>query len=65
MARVGVAVSPLIMLLEDVWVNLPCVVFSLVALGAGLSASLLPETYNVCLPETIEDVEQTKYWALM
>lgn len=65
MARVGVAVSPLIMLLEDVWVNLPSFVFSLVALGAGLSASLLPETYNVRLPETIEDVEQTRYWALM
>uniref|UniRef100_A0AAX7V8C8 Solute carrier family 22 member 7b, tandem duplicate 1 n=1 Tax=Astatotilapia calliptera TaxID=8154 RepID=A0AAX7V8C8_ASTCA len=59
MARVGVAVSPLIMLLEDVWVNLPSFVFSLVALGSGLSASLLPETYNVRLPETIEDVEQT------
>ncbi|XP_030595109.1 solute carrier family 22 member 7-like [Archocentrus centrarchus] len=60
MARAGVSVSPLIMLLEEVWVNLPSSVFSLMALGAGLSALLLPETHNVHLPETIEDVEQPR-----
>ncbi|XP_042249355.1 solute carrier family 22 member 7-like [Thunnus maccoyii] len=60
LARIGVSVSPLIMLLEEVWVSLPNTVFSLVAIGAGLSASFLPETRNVRLPETIEDVEQTR-----
>ncbi|KAM9363693.1 uncharacterized protein ABDE67_018963 [Symphorus nematophorus] len=60
MARVGVAVSPLIMLLEEVWGHLPNVIFSLVAFVGGLSAFFLPETHNVRLPETIEDVEQTR-----
>ncbi|KAM9315239.1 solute carrier family 22 member 7-like [Pholidichthys leucotaenia] len=60
MARTGVSVSPLIMFLEDVWPNLPHTVFALVALTSGLSASLLPETRNIRLPETIEDVEQTR-----
>uniref|UniRef100_A0A8C9ZHY4 Solute carrier family 22 member 6 n=1 Tax=Sander lucioperca TaxID=283035 RepID=A0A8C9ZHY4_SANLU len=62
MARVGVSVSPLIMLLEEVWGHLPSTIFSLVAVAAGLSASLLPETKNIRLPETIEDVEHTRYW---
>ena len=63
MARIGVSVCPLIMMLEDVWVLLPSTLFSLVAVTAALSASFLPETKNVRLPETIEDVEQTKYSA--
>lgn len=59
-ARTGVSMSPLIMLLEEVWDHLPSVIFGLVALTAGLTASFLPETRNVRLPETIEDVEQTR-----
>lgn len=53
--------SPLIMLLEEVWGHFPSAVFALVALTAGLTASFLPETRNVRLPETIEDVEQTRW----
>ncbi|XP_073329784.1 solute carrier family 22 member 7-like [Pagrus major] len=60
MARLGVAVSPLIILLEEVWVHLPSIIFSLVTFAAGLSAFFLPETKNVRLPETVEDVEQTR-----
>ncbi|XP_042341312.1 solute carrier family 22 member 7-like isoform X2 [Plectropomus leopardus] len=60
MARSGVSLSPLIMLLEDIWGYLPSTVFTLVAVGAGLSASFLPETQNIRLPETIEDVEHTR-----
>ncbi|XP_049901484.1 solute carrier family 22 member 7-like [Epinephelus moara] len=60
MARCGVSVSPLIMLLEEVWGHLPSTIFSLVAVGAGLSAYFLPETKNIRLPETIEDVELTR-----
>lgn len=59
-ARLGVSISPLILLLEDVWPSLPSVVFFLVSLAAGMSAYFLPETRNVRLPETIEDVEQTR-----
>lgn len=65
MARCGVSVSPLIMLLEEVWGHLPSTIFSLVAVGAGLSAYFLPETKDIRLPETIEDVELTRYWALI
>ncbi|KAF7217989.1 solute carrier family 22 member 7-like [Nothobranchius furzeri] len=60
MARIGVAVAPLVMILEDTWRLLPSCVFTLVALAAALSSSFLPETLNVRLPETIEDVEQTR-----
>lgn len=64
MARIGVSISPLILLLEEVWLLLPSTVFCLVAFGAGLSASFLPETKNIRLPETIEDVEQKRYFSL-
>ncbi|KAI4833377.1 hypothetical protein KUCAC02_016285 [Chaenocephalus aceratus] len=60
MALTGVSVSPLIMVLEELWLPLPAIVFSLVAFAAGLSACLLSETHNSRLPETIEDVEQTR-----
>ncbi|KAG8014760.1 Solute carrier family 22 member 7 [Nibea albiflora] len=60
MARIGVSVSPLIIILEEVWGHLPSIIFSVVALAGGLSASFLPETKNIRLPETIEDVEQTR-----
>ncbi|XP_048119931.1 solute carrier family 22 member 7-like [Alosa alosa] len=59
-ARVGVSLAPLVSLLDGVWGPLPQVLFCSVALLAGLLALLLPETRNVRLPETIEDVEQTR-----
>ena len=65
MARTGAAVSPLIMLLEEVWGHFPNTIFSLVAVTAGLAAYFLPETKNIRLPETIEDVEQKRYLALI
>ncbi|KAM3624669.1 uncharacterized protein V6R79_026363 [Siganus canaliculatus] len=60
MARVGVSVSPLVMLLEEVWGLLPSVIFCLVSFTGGISAMFLRETQNTRLPETIEDVEQTR-----
>ncbi|XP_042340378.1 solute carrier family 22 member 7-like [Plectropomus leopardus] len=59
-ALIGVSLSPLIMVLEDVWLYLPSTVFTFLAFAAALSACLLSETQNVNLPETIEDVEQTR-----
>ncbi|TKS68238.1 Solute carrier family 22 member 7 [Collichthys lucidus] len=58
LARLAVSISVLVMLLEDVWRLLPAVVYCTVAIGAGLVASLLPETLNVRLPEIIEDIEK-------
>ncbi|KAG7485086.1 solute carrier family 22 member 7-like [Solea senegalensis] len=58
MARFGVAVAPLILLLDDIWKELPQVVLCSIALLGGIVARMLSETRNRCLPETIEDVEQ-------
>ncbi|XP_017558040.1 solute carrier family 22 member 7-like [Pygocentrus nattereri] len=60
LARLGVSVAPLILLLDDVWGHLSQVILCSVALFAGLVAYQLPETRNRCLPETIEDIEGTK-----
>ncbi len=58
MARLGVAVAPLILLLDDVWKDLPQVVLCAVALLGVITARMLAETRKRCLPETIEDIEQ-------
>ncbi|XP_075935119.1 solute carrier family 22 member 7-like [Anarhichas minor] len=60
MSRLGVLVAPLILLLEDVWTALPQVILCSVAITSGLVALLLPETLNVRLPETIDDVEKPR-----
>nr|XP_055029179.1 solute carrier family 22 member 7 [Misgurnus anguillicaudatus] len=54
MARLGVSVAPLILLLDDIWSQ---VILSSIALCAALVAYQLPETRGKCLPETIDDVE--------
>lgn len=59
-ARLGVSISPLIMLLEDVWHLLPSVIYCSAAVGCGLVALLLPETLHARLPEFIEDVENPR-----
>ena len=60
LGRVGVAVAPLILLLDDVWQGLPQVILCCIAMGTSIVASRLPETRDRCLPETIEDVEGTR-----
>ncbi|TRY94088.1 hypothetical protein DNTS_027317, partial [Danionella cerebrum] len=58
--RVGVCLAPLVSLLDEVWLPLPEVMFCSVAITAGVVALLLPETHNVRLPETIEDIEKPR-----
>ncbi|KAG9472840.1 hypothetical protein GDO78_016765, partial [Eleutherodactylus coqui] len=58
--RLGVAVAPLIKLLDDYWPPLSNVIFCSMALVSGLTAALLPETHNVPLPELISDVEHRR-----
>uniref|UniRef100_A0A3Q2ZPZ6 Solute carrier family 22 member 7b, tandem duplicate 3 n=1 Tax=Kryptolebias marmoratus TaxID=37003 RepID=A0A3Q2ZPZ6_KRYMA len=55
MARFGVAMAPLILLLDGVWKELPQVVLCFTAVLGGMVARTLSETRNRCLPETIED----------
>ncbi|AWP14668.1 putative solute carrier family 22 member 7-like [Scophthalmus maximus] len=57
-SRLGVAVAPLILLLEDVWTLLPQVIICSVAVLSGLVALLLPETLGAKLPETIDEIEK-------
>lgn len=59
-ARLGVAISPLLMLLEDAWHKLPAVTYCVVALGTGLVPLLLRETLHTRLPELIEDIEKPR-----
>lgn len=60
MARLGVALAPLVLLLDDVWLELPQVVLCCMAALGGIIARTLAETRNRFLPETIEDIE--KHW---
>ncbi|XP_030604300.1 solute carrier family 22 member 7-like [Archocentrus centrarchus] len=59
-SRLGVSVAPLILLLEDVWTLLPQIILCSVAIISGLVALMLPETLNVRLPETIDDIEKPR-----
>ncbi|MEE6520432.1 hypothetical protein FKM82_018301 [Ascaphus truei] len=61
MTRLGSSLAPLVMLLEDVWVFLPPVIFSSMSLLSGAAAFLLAETSHTQLPETIQDVELNRY----
>nr|XP_046258894.1 solute carrier family 22 member 7-like isoform X1 [Scatophagus argus]XP_046258895.1 solute carrier family 22 member 7-like isoform X1 [Scatophagus argus] len=60
MSRLGVSVAPLILLLEDVWTLLPQIIICSVAIISGLLSLLLPETLDVRLPETIDDIEKPR-----
>ncbi|KAI7805118.1 putative solute carrier family 22 member 7-like [Triplophysa rosa] len=59
LARLGVSVAPLILLLDGIWSQ---VILSSLALCAALVAYQLPETRGKCLPETIDDVEGISFW---
>ncbi|KAM4607431.1 solute carrier family 22 member 7-like [Polymixia lowei] len=59
-SRLGISVAPLILLLEDVWKFLPEVIICSVSIMSGLVSLLLPETLNVRLPETIDDIEKQR-----
>lgn len=61
LGRMGVAIAPLILLLDEVWGNLSQVILCAIALITGLVAFQLPETRGRYLPETIEDIEGTRY----
>jgi len=58
--RLGVSIAPFTLLLHTVWKPLPEIIICSVAIMCGLVSLLLPETLNVRLPETIEDIEQTR-----
>ncbi|XP_037530831.1 solute carrier family 22 member 7-like [Nematolebias whitei] len=60
LARLGVSISPLVVLLDDVWHFLPAATYCAVAICSGLVTLLLPETLNTQLPQLIEDIEKPR-----
>uniref|UniRef100_A0A8C4S4P8 Solute carrier family 22 member 6-A-like n=1 Tax=Erpetoichthys calabaricus TaxID=27687 RepID=A0A8C4S4P8_ERPCA len=57
LARVGSMTAPLVMMLEDYFSYLPGLTYGLFPIIAGCFVFFLPETLNVPLPDTIDDVE--------
>ncbi|XP_078535045.1 solute carrier family 22 member 7-like [Lissotriton helveticus] len=64
LGRIGATVSPLVLLLDEVWKPLPQVIYCSVAIACGLITYCLHETLNMRLPDTIEDTEKTRDKAL-
>lgn len=58
MARIGSMAAPAVLILDEVLPALPSVVYGGAAVLAGCFACFLPETLNMPLPDTIEDVEE-------
>uniref|UniRef100_V9KP80 Solute carrier family 22 member 7 n=1 Tax=Callorhinchus milii TaxID=7868 RepID=V9KP80_CALMI len=61
--RLAASVAPVVKLLNEFWMHLPTVIFGTTIVLCGAIAFLLPETSNVRLPETIEDVEYQRHLA--
>lgn len=57
MARVGGIVAPLVKMMEDYYTFLPPIVYGAAPLISAVIACFLPETLNIPLPDTIEEVE--------
>lgn len=57
MARVGSMIAPLVQMTGEVFPPLPLIIYGAAPIISGIAACFLPETRNVPLPETIEQVE--------
>ncbi|KAG2460022.1 solute carrier family 22 member 6 [Polypterus senegalus] len=57
MARLGAMTAPLVLLLGDYIPVLPMVIYGGSPIISGIIAIFLPETLNIPLPDTIEEVE--------
>ncbi|XP_034632508.1 solute carrier family 22 member 6-A-like [Trachemys scripta elegans] len=58
MARVGSIMAPLVRLTGEFFPSLPLIIYGAAPIVSGIATCLLPETHNVPLPETIDEVER-------
>ncbi|XP_068613049.1 solute carrier family 22 member 7-like [Brachionichthys hirsutus] len=56
--QISTAVAPFVLLLDEVWTDLPQVVLCCMTVLGAIVTRTLPETSNKCMPETIDDIEQ-------
>ncbi|NWI85777.1 S226B protein, partial [Pitta sordida] len=57
MARLGSIMAPLVKMAGEIFPALPGLIYGIAPIVSGLVATFLPETRNVALPETVEEVE--------
>ncbi|NXN22470.1 S226A protein, partial [Nycticryphes semicollaris] len=57
MSRLGSITAPLVKIAGEVFPTLPFIIYGAAPVVSGLVAIFLPETRNMALPETVEDVE--------
>lgn len=57
-ARIGGIAAPYLIFMSQFWKPAPFLIFGVAALLGGVLSTLLPETYNTQLPETLDDGER-------
>ncbi|XP_031950700.1 solute carrier family 22 member 6 [Corvus kubaryi] len=57
MARLGSIMAPLVKMAGELFPALPFIIYGAAPVVSGLVATFLPETRNMALPETVEEVE--------
>ncbi|NWW80200.1 S226B protein, partial [Climacteris rufus] len=57
MARLGSIMAPLVKIAGEVFPELPFIIYGVAPVVSGVVAVFLPETRNIPLPETVEEVE--------
>ncbi|XP_049597909.1 organic cation/carnitine transporter 2-like isoform X2 [Syngnathus scovelli] len=56
-SRIGSILAPYIIYLRSYWVSLPYILMGVLIIAAALLSLLLPETYEIPLPETIAETQ--------
>ena len=62
MARLGSITAPLVKMAGEVFPALPFIIYGAAPVVSGLVAIFLPETRDMALPETVEEVEGRWDW---